>query len=60
MILSIVKDLFKSFEGLRRIVIVLLGSEREIIDDVAGLRKMHLTRCQISSAKIILVRFHKK
>ena len=60
MILSIVKNLFKSFEGLRRSVIVLLGSERELIDDVAGLRKKHLTRCQILSAKIILVRFHKK
>ena len=59
MILSIIKDLFKSFEGLRRSVIVLLGSEREIIDDVAVLRKKHLTRCQISSSKIILVRFHK-
>ena len=60
MILSIVKDLFKSFECLRRSVLVLLGSERELIDDVAGLRKKHLTRCQNSIAKIILVRFHKK
>ena len=42
MILSIVKDLFKSFEGQRRSVIVLLGSERELIDDVAGLRKKAL------------------
>ena len=60
MILSIVKDLFKSLEGLRRSVIVLLKSERELIDDVAGLRIKHLTRCQISSAIITLVRFHKK
>ena len=42
MILSLVKDLFKSLEGLRRSVLVLLGSERELIDDVAGLRKKAL------------------
>ena len=39
MILSIVKDLFKSFEGIRRSVIVLLGSERGLIVDLARLRK---------------------
>ena len=42
MILSLVKDLFKSLEGLLRSVLVLLGSERELIDDVAGLRKKAL------------------
>ena len=60
MILSIVKDLFKSFEGIRRSVIVLVGSERGLIVDLARLRKENYIRCQISSAKIILVRFHKK
>ena len=60
MILSIVKDLFKSFEGLSRSVIVLVGSERGLIVDLACLRKKYLIRCQISSSKIILVRFYKK
>ena len=39
MILSIVKDLFKSFQGIRRSVIVLVGSERGLIVDLACLRK---------------------
>ena len=39
MILSIVKDLFKSFEGIRRSVIVLVGSERRLIVDLSLLRK---------------------
>ena len=54
------KDLFKYFEGLRRRVIVLVGSDGGIIVDLAGLRKKYLIRCQISSSKVILVRFHKK
>ena len=41
-------------------VIVLLGSERELIVDLAGLSKKYLIRCRISSYKIIFVRFHKK
>ena len=60
MILSIVKDLFKSFEGLSRSVIVLVGSERGFIVDLAWLRKKDLIRCQILSPKVILMRFHKK
>ena len=59
MIFSIVKDLFKWFEGLCRSVIVLVDSTGGLIADVGGLRKKYLTRCQISSSKIILVRFHK-
>ena len=54
------KDLFKQFEGLCRSVIVLVGSDRGLIVDLAGLRKKYLIRCQISSSKVILVRFHKK
>ena len=53
------KDLFKYFEGLCRSVIVLVGSDRGLIVDLAGLRKKYLIRCQISSSKITLVRFHK-
>ena len=54
------KDLFKSIEGLRRSVIVLVGSDRGLIVDIAGLSKKYLIRCQISSSKIIFVPFHKK
>ena len=54
------KDLFKLFEGLCRCVIVLVGSERGIIVDLAGLRKKNLIHCQISSSKVMLVRFHQK
>ena len=41
-------------------VIVLVGSDRGLIVDLAGLRKKYLIRCQISSSKITLVRSHKK
>ena len=58
MILSIVKNLFKSFEGLRRSVILLAGFEKALIVDLASLRKKKLIRCQISSSKILLMRFY--
>ena len=60
MIFSIVKDLFKRFEGQCRSVIVLVGCTGGLIVDLGGLRKKYLTRCQISCSKVILVRFHKK
>ena len=60
MLLRIVKNLFKLFEGLRRSVRVLVGFEKGLIVDLACLRKKNLIRSQISSSKIILVRFHKK
>ena len=41
-------------------VIVLVGCTRGLILDLGGLRKKYLIRCQISSSKFILVRFHKK
>ena len=41
-------------------VIVLVGCTRGLILDLGGLRKKYITRCQISSSKFILVRFHKK
>ena len=47
-------------EGLCRSVIVLVGCTGGLILDLGGLRKKYLTRCQISSSKVILVRFHKK
>ena len=57
---SAVKDLFNSIEVIRKSVIVLVGSDRGLIVDLAGLSKKYLIRCQISSSKIIFVRFHKK
>ena len=57
---SAVKDLFNSIEGLRWSLILLVSSERELIVDLAGLSKKYLIRCQISSSKLIFVRFHKK
>ena len=60
MIFSIVKEFFSWFEGLCRSVIVLVGSTGGLIVDIGDLRKKYLTRCQKSSSKFILVRFHKK
>ena len=59
LIFSIVKDLFKYFEGLCRSAIVLVSSTEGLISDLGGLRKKYLIRCQIWSSKVILVRFHK-
>ena len=60
MIFSLVKDLFKSVEVISRSVIILVGSETEIIFDIGHLRKKYLTRCQISSSKNTPVQFHEK
>ena len=46
--------------GLCRSVIVLVGSDSGLIVDLAGLREKYLICCQITSSKVILVRFHKK
>ena len=60
MTFSLVKDLFKWIEVLRRSVIILVGSEVEIISDIGDLRKKYLARCQISSSKNTLLQFHEK
>ena len=39
---------------------VLVGSDRGLIVDLAGLSKKYSIRCQISSSKFIFVRFHIK
>ena len=49
MTFSLVKVLFKWIEVLSRSVIILVGSEADIISDIGDLRKKYLTRCQISS-----------
>ena len=50
-IFSLVKDFVNWIEGLRRTVIILVGSETEIIFHLGGLRKKELTR-QILSSKL--------
>ena len=52
----IVKDLFKSNEGLLRSGKVQIGGKGERIFVLAGLRKKYLTRCQISRSKYYLYR----
>ena len=59
MTFSLVKDLFKWIEGLSRSVIILAGSEAELISNIGDLRKKNLARCQISSSKILLCSFMK-
>ena len=51
MFLNIVKDIFKSIEGLLRSEKVQIYSNGEGIFVLAGLRKKYLTRCQISRSK---------
>ena len=54
MFLNIVNDLLKSVEGLRMSGKVQIGSKRERIFGIGGLRKNYLTRCQISRSKYYL------
>ena len=51
MTFSLVKNLFKRIEVISRSVIILVGSEAEIISDIGDLRKKYLARCQISGSK---------
>ena len=60
MTFSLVKDFFKWIEGPSRSVIILVGSDAEIISDIGDLRKKYLARCQISSSKNTLMQFHEK
>ena len=53
-VFNIVKDIFKSIEGLLTSGKVQIGSKGEGIFFVAGLRKKYLTRCQISRSKYYL------
>ena len=59
MTFSLVKDLLKWIEVLSSSVIILVGSDAEIISDIGDLRKKYLSRCQISSSKILLCSFMK-
>ena len=48
---NLVKDLFKTIEGLGRSVSVRVQYERERIFDLGGIRKKYSIRCQISRSK---------
>ena len=43
-----------------RSLIILVGSEAEIISDIGDLPKKYLARCQISSSKNTHMQFHEK
>ena len=57
---SAVKDLFKKFDILPKSVIVLVVSEKELIVDLAGLRKKVIDTSSDFELIIILLRFHKE
>ena len=59
MFFNIVKDLFKSIEGLLRSGKVEIGSTGEGIFVLAGLRKKYLTRCRIFAQNTIFTQFNK-
>ena len=60
LLFNLVKDLFKTIEGLRRNVTVLVQSERERIFDLGGIRKKYSIRCQISRSKTRYLMFQHK
>ena len=59
-LLTLVKDLLKWIEGLRRSVTVRLQSEGQRIFDLGGIRKKYSIRCQISRSKTSYMVFQHK
>ena len=57
---SLVKDLFKWIEVLSRSVIILVGSEAEIVSNIGDLRKKLLNTLSNFELKNTLVQFHEK
>ena len=60
LVFSLVKDLFKWIEGLRRSVTVWVQSEGERIFDLAAIRKKYSIRCQIWRSKSRYIVFQHK
>ena len=60
MFFNIVKELFKSIEGLSRSGKLQIVSKAEGIFVLGGLREKYLTRCQISSSKYYLYTVQQK
>ena len=59
LVFSIVKDLFKWIEGLRRSVTVRVQSVRQRIFDLGGIRKKNSLRCQKSTRYVVKFRAQK-
>ena len=59
-LLTLVKDLLKWIEGLRRSVTVRLQSEGQRIFDLGGIRKKYSIRCRISRSKTSYMVFQHK
>ena len=57
---NLVKDLFKSMEGLGRSVTVRVQSEGERVFDLGGIQKKYSIRCQISRSKTRYIVFQHK
>ena len=60
LLLNLVKDLFKTIEGLGRSVTVWVQSERERIFDLGCIRKRYSVSCQISLSKTRYIVFQHK
>ena len=60
LLFKLVKDLFKTIEGLGRSVTVWVQSERERIFDLGGIRKKYSICCQISRSKTRYIVFQHK
>ena len=60
LLFNLVKDLFKSIEGLRRIVTVRVQSEGERIFDLGAIPKKYSIRCQIWRSKTRYIVFQHK
>ena len=60
LVFSLVKDLFKWIEGLRRSVTVRVQSKGERIFDLGNVRKKYSIRCQISRSKTRYIVFQHK
>ena len=60
LLFNLVKDLFKSIEGLRRSVTVRVQSEEERVFDLGAIRKKYSIRCQIWHSKTRYIVFQHK
>ena len=60
LVFSLVKDLFKLIEGLRRSVTVRVQSKGERIFDLGAIRKKYSIRCQTSRSKTRYIVFQHK
>ena len=60
LLFNLVKDLFKSIEGLGRSVTARVQCERKVIVDLGGIRKKYWIGCQVSRSKYRYIVFQHK